>query len=114
MVTIREVDGGGRVPEVQVTNIGDRPVLFIDGDELIGAKQNRVVNLTILVPAFTTLKIPVSCVEAGRWKARSDTFAAARHMEFAAARASRMDQVSSSLTACGLALCRSGSRVGEG
>jgi hypothetical protein len=104
LVTIREVDGGGRVPEVQVTNIADQPVLFIDGDELIGAKQNRVVNLTILVPAFTTLKIPVSCVEAGRWKARSHTFIPARHMEFAAARASRMDQVSSSLTACGMAI----------
>ena len=104
VVTIREVDGGGRVPEVQVTNIGDRPVLFIDGDELIGAKQNRVVNLTILVPAFTTLKIPVSCVEAGRWRTTSHTFTPARHMEFAAARASRMDQVSSSLTACGMAV----------
>ena len=80
-----------------MTNTGDRPVLFVDGDELIGAKQNRVVNLTILVPALTTLKIPVSCVEAGRWQATSHTFTPARHMEFAAARASRMDQVSASL-----------------
>lgn len=79
-------------------------MLFVDGDELIGGKQNRVVNLTTLVPAFTTLTIPVSCVEAGRWRARSDTFVAAPHMEFAAARASRMDQVSASLMACGLAL----------
>jgi hypothetical protein len=104
IVTIREVEGGGRIPEVQVTNTGSRPVLFIDGDELIGAKQNRVVNLTMLVPAFSTLNIPVSCVEAGRWRIRSQTLAPARHMEFAAARASRMNQVSGSLTACGLAL----------
>jgi len=46
----------------------EEPVIrdSLDGEELIGAKQNRIVNLTILVAAGQTLHIPVSCVEAGR------------------------------------------------
>jgi hypothetical protein len=32
-----------------VLNKGNRPVLMLDGEELIGAKQNRIVNLSILV-----------------------------------------------------------------
>jgi hypothetical protein len=46
----------------------EEPVIrdSLDGEELIGAKQNRIVNLTVLVAAGQTLHIPVSCVEAGR------------------------------------------------
>ena len=40
----------------------------------VGAKQNRVFNLTILVPAQTELLVPVSCVEAGRWNHVSPEF----------------------------------------
>jgi hypothetical protein len=50
-VRITEVSDGGSVPELAVVNDGDRPVLLLDGEELVGAKQNRIVNLTILVPA---------------------------------------------------------------
>jgi hypothetical protein len=93
---IMEVSEQGSVPELRVVNHGARPVLVIDGEELVGAKQNRVVNLTILVPAASTLTIPVSCVEAGRWRARSRTFAAAPRAQYATGRAKRMSQV----TAC--------------
>src|SRR5262249_40777997 len=36
---------------------------------------NRVLNVSIMVPPSTTLQIPVSCVEAGRWLRRSAKFA---------------------------------------
>ncbi len=65
---ITEVDGHGDVPTLEVKTRSSVPVLMIDGEILVGLKQNRVLNTTILVPAKTTLKIPVACVEAGRWR----------------------------------------------
>ena len=41
-LTVIEVSQAGAVPTLRVTNSGARPVLLLDGEELIGAKQNRV------------------------------------------------------------------------
>ena len=63
---ITEVSESGHVPEIKVLNEGQLPVLIIDGEELVGAKQNRTVNLSILIPATADVVVPVTCVEAGR------------------------------------------------
>ncbi len=94
---ITEVSEGGSVPELRVVNDGKDPVLLLDGEELIGAKQNRIVNLTILVPADATITIPVSCVEAGRWSSRSVDFQESSDAMFASARARKLDDVTASL-----------------
>jgi len=65
---ITEVDARGAVSSLRVTTSAKLPVLIIDGEVLIGLKQNRVLNTTILVPGEAKLEIPVSCVEAGRWR----------------------------------------------
>jgi hypothetical protein len=70
---------------------------MLDGEELIGAKQNRVLNLTILAGARSSLIIPVSCVEAGRWNMQSQHFSSAAHMQFASGRASRIARGASGL-----------------
>jgi len=88
-----EVDEDGDVPNLLFENLGDSKVLLLDGDELIGAKQNRVINLTILVPAHTKIEIPVSCVEAGSWSYRSSEFSSAKRAMFSRARASKAEQV---------------------
>jgi hypothetical protein len=73
-VTVREISESGSVPNLSVENQGDRQVLFLEGEELVGAKQNRVLNTSVLIAAHTTTTIPVSCVEQGRWGYRSRHF----------------------------------------
>jgi hypothetical protein len=73
-VTVEEVSEAGSVPDLLVENKGDIRVLFIEGEELIGAKQNRILNTSLLIAARTKTKIPVSCVEAGRWRSHSRHF----------------------------------------
>ncbi len=71
---VQEVSEGGSVPDLLVENKGDRRVLFLEGEELVGAKQNRILNTSVLVAAHTKIKIPVSCVEQGRWRYKSRFF----------------------------------------
>lgn len=59
--------GGATVGRIVFHNKAPLDVLLLDGEELRGGLQNRVVNKSILVPAHTELEIPVSCVERGRW-----------------------------------------------
>jgi hypothetical protein len=78
---VDEVDSGGSVPHVRVRNDGELPVLFLFGEEIRGAKQNRVANASFLVPERSEVVIDVSCVEAGRWARRPGTpFQAARQV----------------------------------
>jgi hypothetical protein len=102
---VTEVSQGGTVSELRVVNSSDRPVFLLDGEELIGAKQNRVVNLSILVPAKTDLNIPVSCVEMGRWAYRTPELASSPHAMYATGRARKVSRVSGSL--------RAGARSGD-
>lgn len=94
---VTEVSDQGSVPELRLLNNGSKPVLILDGEELIGAKQNRVVNLSILAPPKSKLTIPVSCVEAGRWRMRTPAFQAAPRAQYAEGRVRKMAQVTRSL-----------------
>jgi ARG and Rhodanese-Phosphatase-superfamily-associated Protein domain len=78
-LAITEVNDAGSVPELAVSNPLDEQVLLYDGEELVGAKQNRILNVTVLVATKSTLPIPVSCVEQGRWAPRSMLFGSAPH-----------------------------------
>jgi len=69
-VCVEEVGALGIVPNVRVVNRGDRAVLVLFGEELRGAKQNRIANASFLVGAWSEVVIDVSCVEAGRWAQR--------------------------------------------
>ncbi len=73
-VAVEEVSEAGSVPDLAVENKGNVRVLFLEGEELVGAKQNRILNTSVLVAAHTKTKIPVSCVEAGRWGYKSRRF----------------------------------------
>jgi hypothetical protein len=62
--------GGGSVPHVALVNRGDVSVLVLFGEEIVGAKQNRVANASFLVAPKSRVVLDVSCVEQGRWSAR--------------------------------------------
>lgn len=72
--SVQEVDESGSVPFLAVANQAAMPILVPEGEILIGAKQNRTVNLTVMVAAGQTWKLPVSCVEQGRWAYTSRRF----------------------------------------
>jgi hypothetical protein len=101
LVHVGEVSQAGSVPELRFENAGKLPVLIVDGEELVGAKQNRTVNLTVLVPAHTKIVLPVSCVEAGRWRHDSRGFVSSERAHFARGRASRAASVSQSMESVG-------------
>jgi len=77
-VAVQEVSDQGSVPELLVHNTGLSQVLFLEGEELRGAKQNRVLNTTVLIPGQAQTRIPVSCVEQGRWHYAGKNFQTAR------------------------------------
>ena len=101
LVSVREVDKGGSVPNLLVENRSDADVLIVDGEELVGAKQNRIANLTLLVPAERTTTIPVSCVEAGRWGYSRPDFDVTERVQYSRGRAQRLHSVQASMRTTG-------------
>ena len=97
LMEVVEVDGDGSVPELKVVNKSPGMILILDGEELVGAKQNRIVNTTILVQGNTTIVIPVSCVEHGRWSYDSPTFHSEKRMMSSNLRAMKSEQVNFSV-----------------
>ena len=96
-LTVTEVSQSGSVPELLVVNRGDQPVLLLDGEELLGAKQNRVLNTTILLREKSETKIPVSCTEHGRWAYSSAQFSSSDVIMEKKIRARKSRTVSESL-----------------
>jgi len=94
-----EVSEAGSVPFLRVANGADRPLLLLDGEELIGAKQNRILNTTVLVAAHAEVTIPVSCVEQGRWGYRGRQFRPGDASLYASLRARKAAWVSQSIRA---------------
>ncbi len=79
-LSITETSEAGDVPELVVSNPLPHDVLLYDGAEVVGAKQNRILNVSVLVGAGSTTRIPVSCAEQGRWRSISSKFSSAPHI----------------------------------
>jgi tetratricopeptide (TPR) repeat protein len=90
---VTEISEGGQVPNLKVSNKSDSRVLLMAGEELVGAKQNRVLNSSIMVGACTEMPLPVTCVEQGRWAYRSRHFSTAGTSSHAALRLLMSKQV---------------------
>lgn len=95
---ITEVSLGGTVAQLKVTNRGAAPVLLLDGEEVAGMKQNRVLNTSVLAPVDRVLAVPVSCSEQGRWGYLSETGFESGALLTHRVRACKTQSVSASLT----------------
>jgi hypothetical protein len=100
-VAINEVSNAGSVPELMVVNRGKESVLLIDGEELAGAKQNRVLNTSILLKEGCETKIPVSCTEQGRWSYSSQFFSSSGNIMAHKSRSRKTSSVHMSLQSLG-------------
>ncbi len=98
---VTEVSEGGSVPELRVLNTGDARILVLDGEELRGAKQNRILNTSILIGAHSSLLVPVSCTEQGRWSYASREFDESEVVADRQVRYAMKDSISVSLASGG-------------
>jgi hypothetical protein len=97
VLEVGEVSLQGTVSAVIVSNRADQSVLILDGEEILGAKQNRMVNATVLIPAKKKVKVPVSCVERGRWRYSAPTFSQVGTFGYSTLRRQKTQQVSANL-----------------
>jgi hypothetical protein len=102
-LAITETSESGVVPELAVSNPLPTNVLLYDGEELVGAKQNRILNVTVLVAAETSVQIPVSCVEQGRWEPRSARMGSAGHVSHTNLRRRKAERLAAQPMARGIA-----------
>ncbi len=78
---IVEEVAGGEVNAVRVKNSGAREVFIMAGEIMTGSKQDRTAQRDVLVGRRSGwLRIPVYCVEAGRWTVRTPQFGTRRAM----------------------------------
>jgi hypothetical protein len=96
LAEITEETEAGNVPRLTVVNKSDRDLIIYEGQQLIGAKQNRIVNVTVIVAANSTLPIPVSCVEQSRWHYTSSEFGSSPHFSYPSLRSATHADVSRS------------------
>ncbi|MBI2942246.1 MAG: hypothetical protein HYY04_17595 [Chloroflexi bacterium] len=88
------------VPELVLRNRSETMVLVVDGEEIVGGRQNRIVNASFLVAGGATVVLPVSCVEQGRWREVSPRFSAGE-ASFFSLRREKQAQVRESLSYSG-------------
>ena len=67
---VKELDEGASVRQLVIENPSDLPLLVYEGEEVLGAQQNRTFDTSVLVDAGARVRLPVSCVEQGRWDGR--------------------------------------------
>jgi hypothetical protein len=79
-INVSEVSESGVVSKVKVTNEETQPLLLVEGEEIEGAKQNRIINATFLAEGEKETFIPVTCVEQGRWSSKPGKFYAYNNM----------------------------------
>ena len=113
LVDVSEISEGGSVPTLKVSNKAESPLFLMSGEQLQGAKQNRVLNVSIMVDSKTEIPIPVSCVEAGRWRYQSRKFSSSGTASHSSLRAMMAKDVTASYRDAGCPASKQGAVWGE-
>jgi len=71
---ISESTDSGIVGKLIALNNTEFHLLLTDADVLIGAKQNRVLNKSVLLAPMSKTILDVSCIERGRWQYAGKNF----------------------------------------
>ncbi len=66
LVNVKECEHS-TVNTIIVENKSVVPLLLVDGEEIVGGDQNRIMDATILIAPESEMKVPVNCTEHGRW-----------------------------------------------
>lgn len=69
-VKVGELDSGASVNDLLVQNQSSDIVLLFEGEEVLGAQQNRTFDVSALIAPGARVVVPVSCMEVGRWDGR--------------------------------------------
>jgi len=99
--TVTEVGQARDVNAVRLRHAGASPLLLLHGEEVVGAKQNRMFNASFLISPGSEVTLPVSCLERGRWAYRSSQFTASGSTAVSRTRSSSLDRVARSVTSRG-------------
>ena len=76
-IEIAESTESGLVSQIKIINHSEHMIFLMAGEHLVGCKQNRVLNSSIMVPRKAEMPLPVTCVERGRWGYSSRAFSSA-------------------------------------
>ena len=92
LVDASELSESGVVGRISVTNKSDSYLVLLDGEALVGAKQNRIVERSMIIGPESSLSVPVNCVERGRWSYDRRAPASFRKANFAATPSMKMSK----------------------
>lgn len=89
------------VNDLLAVNPLDVGVLLYEGEEVVGAQQDRTFDVSVLVPAGARIEVPVSCVEEGRWEElrSSEPFTPSERSAYPALRAAKNRQARAAMAA---------------
>ncbi len=73
-LNVQEVTASDSIGDLMMRNMGHNLVLALDGEELLGAEQNRILNTSILLEKNKQTMVPASCTEQRRWAYTSIEF----------------------------------------
>lgn len=65
LVKIEECDNSN-IEQVKLKNNSISPLILLDGEEIAGSLQNRIISQTMIIAPKSEMEIPVNCSEKGR------------------------------------------------